>query len=194
MVSGSLIYYCKIAKNKFIKMKKILFIALFAIIAISCDKKDDNNTNSIEGRWTINEQVETFSQIGSYSISGTNIPGLDTTIVYDSTSTVITPVDSLDGSGIEFLSNGNAIFFDEDGNDDTTTYTFSNNVLELVIAEGSDNGTDTTYIIPVSNLTSNSADLLFYDFSETIYEVDSSTGITVIDFTISTSLIMRVIK
>ena len=110
-------------------MKKILFIALFAIIAISCDKKDDNNTNSIEGRWTINEQVETFSQIGSYSISGTNIPGLDTTIVYDSTSTVITPVDSLDGSGIEFLSNGNAIFFDEDGNDDTTTYTFSNNVL-----------------------------------------------------------------
>jgi hypothetical protein len=175
-------------------MKKILFIALFAIIAISCDKKDDNNTNSIEGRWTINEQVETFSQIGSYSISGTNIPGLDTTIVYDSTSTVITPVDSLEGSGIEFLSNGNAIFFDEDGNDDTTTYTFSNNVLELVIAEGSDNGTDTTYIIPVSNLTSNSADLLFYDFSETIYEVDSSTGITVIDFTISTSLIMRVIK
>ena len=175
-------------------MKKILFIALFAIIAISCDKKDDNNTNSIEGRWTINEQVETFSQIGSSSISGTNIPGLDTTIVYDSTSTVITPVDSLDGSGIEFLSNGNAIFFDEDGNDDTTTYTFSNNVLELVIPEGSDNGTDTTFIIPVSNLTSNSADLLFYDFSETIYEVDSSTGITVIDFTISTSLIMRVIK
>ena len=177
-------------------MKKILFIAVLAITAISCDKdKDDtNNTNSIEGRWTINEQVETFSQIGSSSISGTNIPGLDTTIVYDSTSTVITPVDSLDGSGIEFLSNGNAIFFDEDGNDDTTTYTFSNNVLELVIAEGSDNGTDTTYIIPVSNLTSNSADLLFYDFSETIYEVDSSTGITVIDFTISTSLIMRVIK
>ena len=47
-------------------MKKILFIALFAIIAISCDKKDDNNTNSIEGRWTINEQVETFS----HGISG----------------------------------------------------------------------------------------------------------------------------
>ena len=177
-------------------MKKILFIAVLAITAISCDKdKDDtNNTNSIEGRWTINEQVETFSQIGSSSISGTNIPGLDTTIVFDSTSTVITPVDSLDGSGLEFLSNGNAIFFDEDGNDDTTTYTFSNNVLELVIPEGSDNGTDTTYIIPVSNLTSNSADLLFYDFSETIYEVDSSFGIMVIDFTISTSLIMRVIK
>ena len=177
-------------------MKKILFIAVLAITAISCDKdKDDtNNTNSIEGRWTINEQVETFSQIGSSSISGTNIPGLDTTIVYDSTSTVITPVDSLDGSGIEFLSNGNAIFFDEDGNDDTTTYTFSNNVLELVIAEGSDNGTDTTFIIPVSNLTSNSADLLFYDISETIYEVDSSFGITVFDFTISSSITWRVIK
>ena len=177
-------------------MKKILFIAVLAITAISCDKdKDDtNNTNSIEGRWTINEQVETFSQIGSSSISGTNIPGLDTTIVYDSTSTVITPVDSLDGSGIEFLSNGNAIFFDVDGNDDTTTYTFSNNVLELVIPEGSDNGTDTTFIIPVSNLTSNSADLLFYDISETIYEVDSSFGITVFDFTISSSITWRVIK
>lgn len=177
-------------------MKKILFIAVLAITAISCDKdKDDtNNTNSIEGRWTINEQVETFSQIGSSSISGTNIPGLDTTIVYDSTSTVITPVDSLDGSGIEFLSNGNAIFFDEDGNDDTTTYTFSNNVLELVIPEGSENGTDSTYIIPVSNLTSNSADLLFYDISETIYEVDSSFGITVFDFTISSSITWRVIK
>ena len=174
-------------------MKKILFIALFATIAISCDK-DKDNTISIEGRWTINEQVETYSQIGSSSISGTNIPGLDTTIVFDSTSTVITPVDSLDGSGLEFLSNGNAIFFDEDGNDDTTTYTFSNNVLELVIPEGSDNGTDTTFIIPVSNLTSNSADLLFYNFSETIYEVDSSFGIAVFDYTISTSLIMRVIK
>jgi len=177
-------------------MKKILFIAVLAITAISCDKdKDDtNNTNSIEGRWTINEQVETFSQIGSSSISGTNIPGLDTTIVYDSTSTVITPAADLDGSGIEFLSNGNAIFFDVDGNDDTTTYTFSNNVLELVIPEGSDNGTDTTFIIPVSNLTSNSADLLFYDISETIYEVDSSFGITVFDFTISSSITWRVIK
>ncbi len=50
-------------------MKKILFIAVLAITAISCDKdKDDNNTNSIEGRWTINEQVETFSQIGSFNI------------------------------------------------------------------------------------------------------------------------------
>ena len=174
-------------------MKKILFIALFATIAISCDK-DKDNTNSIEGRWTINEQVETYSQIGSSSISGTNIPGLDTTIVFDSTSTVITPVDSLDGSGLEFLSNGNAIFFDEDGNDDTTTYTFSNNVLELVIPEGSDNGTDTTFIIPVSNLTSNSADLLFYNFSETIYEVDSLFGISVTDVTISSSITWRVIK
>ena len=88
----------------------------------------------------------------------------------------------------------NSLDFDEDGNDDTTTYTFSNNVLELVIPEGSDNGTDTTFIIPVSNLTSNSADLLFYDISETIYEVDSSFGITVFDFTISSSITWRVIK
>ena len=176
-------------------MKKIIFIAVLAITAISCDKDKDDNTNSIEGRWTINEQVVTFSQIGSTSISGTNIPGLDTTIVYDSTSTETTPVDSLDGAGIEFLSNGTAYLFDEDGNEDTTTYTYSNNTLNLVIPEGSENGlNDSTYIIPVSNLTSNSADLLFYNISETIYEVDSSFGITVTDITISSSMTWRVVK
>jgi len=195
MVIKWLINYCIIAnKLKKIKMKKIIFIAFLAITAISCDKDKDDNTNSIEGRWTINEQVETFSQIGSSSISGTNIPGLDTTIVFDSTSTVTTPVDSLDGAGIEFLSNGTAYLFDEDGNEDTTTYTYSNNTLNLVIPEGSDNGTDTTYIIPVSNLTSNSADLLFYNISETIYEVDSSFGISVTDVTISSSMTWRVVK
>ena len=32
-------------------MKKLLFIALFIIATISCDKDDDNNT-SIVGKWT----------------------------------------------------------------------------------------------------------------------------------------------
>ena len=177
-------------------MKKILFIAVLAITAISCDKdKDDNNnTNGIEGRWTFNEGVEISSQIGSSSTTGTGIPGFDTTIVYNTIDSIITPAADLDGEGIEFLSNGTAYFFSEDGNEDTTTYTYSNSILELVIPEGSDNDTDTTYIIPVSNLTSNSADLLFYNISETIYEVDSSFGITVIDFTISSSLTYKLIK
>ena len=176
------------------KMKKILFIAVLAITAISCDKdKDDNNnTNGIEGRWTFNESVEIYSEIGSSSTTG--IPGYDTTIVYNTNETVITPAADLDGEGIEFLSNGTAYIFSEDGNEDTTTYTYSNNTLNLVIPEGSENNTDTTYIIPVSNLTSNSADLLFYNISETIYEVDSSFGISVTDFTISSSLTLRVIK
>ena len=173
-------------------MKKILLVAVLGIIAISCDKKDDNNTNSIEGRWTFNEEVEIYSEIGSSSTTG--IPGYDTTIVYNTNDTVITPAADLDGEGIEFLSNGTAYFFSEDGNEDTTTYTYSNSILELVIPEGSDNDTDTTFIIPVSNLTSNSADLLFYNISETIYEVDSSFGITVIDVTISSSLTYKLIK
>ena len=178
-------------------MKKILFIALFAIVAISCDKKDDNNntTNSIEGRWTIAEQVENFSQVGSYSITVAGMPAFDTTVVLDSTSTIITSADSLDGAGIEFLSNGSAIVFD-DYDIDTTTYTFLNNVLELVIPEGSENGlNDSTYIIPVSNLTSNSADLLFAEYIESENEVDSSFGtVTTTDYTVSYSIIWKVIK
>lgn len=176
-------------------MKKIIFIAFLAITAISCDKKDDNNTNSIEGRWTLSEQVENFSQVGSYSITVAGMPAFDTTVVLDSTSTIITSADSLDGAGIEFLSNGSAIVFD-DYDIDTTTYTFLNNVLELVIPEGSENGlNDSTYIIPVSNLTSNSADLLFVEYTESENEVDSSFGtVTTIDYTVSYSIIWKVIK
>ena len=171
-------------------MKKILFIALFAIVAISCDKKDDNNntTNSIEGRWTIAEQVTTYNQVGFTSIGG------DTTVL-DSSNVEILPTDSLEGAGIEFLSNGTAYLFDKDGNDDTTSYTYSNSILELVIPEGSENGEDSTFTIPVSNLTSNSADLLFGEYSESYNEVDSSFGIVFeTNLTISATVIWRVIK
>ena len=172
------------------KMKKILFIAVLAITAISCDKdKDDNNnTNGIEGRWTIAEQVTTNNTVGF------NLIGGDTTVL-DTSYVEILPSDSLDGTGIEFLSNGTAYLFDEDGNDDTTSYTYSNSILELVIPEGSENGEDTTFTIPVSNLTSNSADLLFAEFTESYNEVDSSFGIVFeSNFTISASIIWRVIK
>jgi hypothetical protein len=181
----------------YLNMKNLLFFTFLAVTAISCDKKDDNNnTNSIEGRWTLSEQVENYSQVGSISITVPGMPAFDTTIVLDSTSTVITPAADLDGSGIEFLSNGTAYLFDEDGNEDTTTYTYSNNTLNLVIPEGSENGlNDSTYIIPVSNLTSNSADLLFAEFTESENEVDSSFGtVTTTDFTISYSIIWKVIK
>jgi len=177
-------------------MKNLLFFTFLAVIAISCDKKNDNNnTNSIEGRWTLSEQVENFSQVGSYSITVAGMPAFDTTVVLDSTSTIITSADSLDGAGIEFLSNGSAIVFD-DYDIDTTTYTFLNNVLELVIPEGSENGlNDSTYIIPVSNLTSNSADLLIVEYTESENEVDSSFGtVTTIDYTVSYSIIWKVIK
>jgi hypothetical protein len=65
----------------------------------------------------------------------------------------------------------------------------------LVIPEGSENGEDTTFTIPVSNLTSNSADLLFGEYSESYNEVDSSFGIVFeTNFTISATVIWRVIK
>ena len=67
--------------------------------------------------------MENFSQVGSYSITVAGMPAFDTTVVLDSTSTIITSADSLDGAGIEFLSNGSAIVFD-DYDIDTTTYTF----------------------------------------------------------------------
>ena len=169
-------------------MKKLLFIALFALVAISCDKKDDNNTNSIEGRWTIAEQVTTYNSVGFTSIGG------DTTVL-DSSNVEILPTDSLEGAGIEFLSNGTAYLFDEGGNEDTTSYTYSNSILELVIPEASENGEDSTFTVPVSNLTSNSADLLFAEYTASFNEVDSSLGIVLeTNFTVSTTVIWKVTK
>ena len=139
-------------------MKKLLFIAVLAITAISCDKDKDDNTNSIEGRWLVNEQVESFTMTGSVFVPGFPPFTNDTTIVYDSSSTTTLPADSLYGEGID-LSNGTAIFFDEDGNYDTTTYTYSNNILSLEIIEGGFTGNDTTYEYAVSNLTSSTMEI-----------------------------------
>ena len=102
-------------------MKKILFIAVLAITAISCDKDKDDNTNSIEGRWTMTENVMTVNMVAT--MGGMTI--------IDTSYTETSPVDSLDGQGIEFLSDGSAIFFDEDGNDDTASYSYSNNMLSI---------------------------------------------------------------
>ena len=139
-------------------MKKILFIALFAVIAISCDKKDDNNTNGVEGRWTVNEEFQSFSMTGSVFVPGFPPFSNDTTIVFDTNSTSTLPADSLYGEGLD-LSNGTAIFFDQDGNYDTTTYTYSNNILSLEILEGGFTGNDTTFGYEVSNLTSSTMEI-----------------------------------
>ena len=139
-------------------MKKLLFIAVLAITAISCDKDKDDNTNSIEGRWTTTENVMTVSS--SATMAGVSI--FDTT--YTETSTGA----DLEGAGIEFLSDGIAIFFDKDGNDDTVSYSYSNNMLTLINSELSFDEMDTTLNIPVSNLTSNTMDWnLILSMSET---------------------------
>ena len=88
----------------------------------------------------------------------------------------------LDCLEIEFLTDGlTAIFYDNFGSINST-YTYSNNILELFISEDADNRSDSTFIIPLSNLTSKSADLLLYNLSEREFETDSSTVI-ISDFT-----------
>ena len=149
-------------------MKKLLFIAVLAITAISCDKDKDDNTNSIEGRWTTTENVITVSS--SATMAGVSI--FDTT--YTETSTGA----DLEGAGIEFLSNGSAIFFDEDGNDDTASYSYSNNMLSITTSQFSFDEMDTTLNIPVSNLTSNTMDWNFtLSMSESDFGVTSTSTI-----------------
>ena len=139
-------------------MKKLLFIAVLAVTAISCDKDKDDNTNSIEGRWTMTENVMTVNSV--VTMGGMTI--MDTS--YTETSTGA----DLEGAGIEFLSDGSAIFFDEDGDDDTASYSYSNNMLSITTSEFSFDEMDTTLNIPVSNLTSNTMDWnLILSMSET---------------------------
>jgi len=131
-------------------MKK-LFIAVLAVTAISCDKDKDDNTNSIEGRWTMTENVMTVNMVAT--MGGMTI--------IDSSYTETSTGADLEGAGIEFLSNGSAIFFDEDGNDDTASYSYSNNMLSITTSQFSFDEMDTTLNIPVSNLTSNTMDWNF---------------------------------
>lgn len=176
----------------YLKMKKLLFIALFIIATISCDKDDDNNT-SIVGKWTVAEHVDFFSTVGSVFVPGFPPFTNDTTILYDTSSTEVQTTADLDSLEIEFLTDeSTAIFFDNFGSVNSS-YSYSNNILELVIPEGADNGSDSTFIIPVSNLTSNSADLLLYNLSEREIETDSSTGI-ISDFTTTITVTWKLIK
>ena len=148
-------------------MKKILFIALLAITAISCDKKDVNNTNSIEGRWMISQFSMTSTQIGTE----TDLFDNSTDSINDTEIETVSG-DSLDGLGIEILSDGSAILFDNSDND-TITYSYSNSTLTIY---GDDFIFDEdTSIIDVSNLTSNSMNWN-YTYTEREIENDSSQG------------------
>ena len=148
------------------KIKKIIFIALFAVIAISCDKKDDNNTNSIEGRWMISQAVFTETEIGTE----TDLFDNSTDSIND-TETETFSADLLDGFGVEFLTDGSAIFFDDSDIDDTLTYSYSNRTLTIY----GDLFDEDTSIIDVSNLTSNSMNWN-WTYTEREIENDSSQG------------------
>ena len=109
-------------------MKKLLFIALFIIATISCDKDDDNNTN-IVGKWTVAEQVDFFSTVGWVFVPGFPPFTNDTTILYDTSSTEVQTTVDLDSLEIEFLTDGStAILFDKFGSV-TSSYSYSNNIL-----------------------------------------------------------------
>ena len=147
-------------------MKKILFIALFAVTAISCDKKDNNNTNSIVGRWMVSQNSVTETEIGTE----TDLID-DTTININITETNTASGDSLfDGLGVEFLTDGSLIFFDN-SDSETATYSYSNSTLTIY----GDLFNEDTTVIDVSNLTSNSMNWN-WTYTEREIENDSSQG------------------
>ena len=146
-------------------MKKILFIAILGIIAISCDKKDDNNTNSIEGRWVVSQVVFTETEIGTE----TDLFD-DTTYNINNIGSDTYPGDSLDGIGVEFLADGSVILFDN-SDSETATYSYSNSILTIY----GDFFDEDTSIFDVSNLTSNSMNWN-WTYTEREIENDSSQG------------------
>ena len=138
-------------------------------------------------------QVDFYRTVGSVFIPEFPPFTNDTTILYDTSCNEFQTAADLENLGIEFLTDVlTAIIFDSFGSV-ISTYSYSNNILELVIPEGADNGSDSTFIIPVSNLTSNSADLLIYNLSVREFETDSSTGI-ISDFTTTFSTTWKLIK
>ena len=169
-------------------MKKLHYIAFVFLIILACKKEDDitgitttspvttdttttdttttDTTNiGIEGRWMVSQVVFTETEIGTE----TDLFD-DTTININNTETVTVPGDSLEGFGVEFLTDGSLTFFDNSDND-TCTYSFSNNILTIY---GDFFDQDTT-IIDVSNLTSNSMNWN-WTYTEREIENDSSQG------------------
>ena len=131
-------------------------------------------------------QVDFYRTVGLISIPGFTPFTNDTTILYDTSCNEFQTAADLENLGIEFLTDVlTAIIFDSFGSV-TSTYSYSNNILELVIPEGADNGSDSTFIISLLNLTSKWYDLLLYNLSEREFKTDSSTGI-ISDFTTTLS-------
>ncbi len=94
-------------------MKKIiLFSILTSVILFSCSKKDTTPTPTIVGKWNLNKEVYTVSQLGTILLNDTIL--------------------GTQGEYVNFTNSGLAIHNDASGtNGDTSNYTFSNNKLTI---------------------------------------------------------------
>ena len=97
--------------------------------------------------------------------------------------------DSLDPKSLELLSNGNAIFTDMDNNTDTFTYEHVGSNLNILVPEGAMDGSDTTVVFNIQNLTSSTLVLQMMAGEQSFTDADLGlpTG-TGIDFVMTYSV------
>ena len=136
-------------------MKKLLYSLLAVSIIFSACKKEDeetnssnnnnNNSTSIVGVWTPN--FVTIDSSMTTIIDGDTVNDLDGEIMTYSGTETTTPADAGINGNLEFTDNGLAIF---DADDDTSIYSYSNNVVTIIDDDGE--LTEFTYIFTGSDI------------------------------------------
>ena len=162
-------------------MKKLLFIALVGLAVVSCKKEEEETptppaATSIEGNWTSTAQSTDLTVSGTtFALDANGDPIIDMNtflpVLTDTSYTQSEQVhpDSLDPKSMELLSNGNCIFTDMDNYTDTLTYEHVGSNLNLTVPEGAMDGSDTTVVFNIQNLTSSALEL------QIVYEEQSFT-------------------
>jgi hypothetical protein len=122
-------------------MKKLLYTLLAVSIIFSACKKEDeetnssnnnnNNSTSILGVWTPTSVTIDTSMITI--IDGETVNYLDGEIMTYSGTETTTPAEAGIDGNLEFTDNGLAIF---DADDDTSIYSYSNNVVTIINDDG----------------------------------------------------------
>ena len=122
-------------------MKKLLYTLLAVSIIFSACKKEDeetnssnnnnNNSTSIVGVWT--PTSVTIDTSMTTIIDGETVNDLDGEIMTYSGTETTTPAEAGIDGNLEFTDNGLAIF---DADDDTSIYSYSNNVVTIINDDG----------------------------------------------------------
>ena len=122
-------------------MKKLLYTLLAVSIIFSACKKEDeetnssnnnnNNSTSILGVWT--PTSVTIDTSMTTIIDGETVNDLDGEIMTYSGTETTTPAEAGIDGNLEFTDNGLAIF---DADDDTSIYSYSNNVVTIINDDG----------------------------------------------------------